>query len=244
MNYQRLSIALVLTAVLIGSGCCLASPSSAPHSSRGSSVYSRLIARYHSLNTYSAIIRSHVVLQPVNGSQPNTVDTTLTVFYKSPNLFRIEAQGLMGGGLRVSDGTTLYTYSAMLNQYGAEAAPHDLFSQLMSGASTAPTLSAVGNAVVNGALTTEYMGQSGKGSAGRKFVIYINQASGLIERITIKQSSLPGPQGAAFRLSLQEDYLSQKQNPPISAGLFHFTPPSGAQKAQSGEMPSITGFGQ
>jgi len=209
---------------------------------QSSSLYKRLMSRYEQLGTYQATIQSLTTLQPVNGTKPNTIDSTLNVSYKAPNLFRIDAQGLMGGGTRVSDGKTLYTYSAMLNQYSAEAAPKDLFSELMAATADAPAMKAVGRAVIDRVATTQYSGSSATAHGAITYDVYINDASRLIQRIVIREPALPGPQGADFHLILREDYVTQKLNPVLPANLFHFDPPAGAQKADSAQIPSITGY--
>jgi outer membrane lipoprotein-sorting protein len=211
-------------------------------SMKSSAVYKHLVSRYGALKSYQATIQSVAILQPVNGSKPNTIDTTLNVSYEAPNLFRIDAQGLMGGGVRVSDGKTLYTYSAMLNQYTTEPAPKKALSELISLLASAPALDRVGQEIVNGVQTTQYAGTSATDHGKLRYEVFIDSKTQLIQRLVITGSALPGPQGSEFRLILREDYTSQKLNPKLTRNLFHFAPPPGAERSQTAQMPSIMGI--
>ena len=197
----------------------------------------RILAPYLALNSYQATIRSTTVLQPVNGSKPNVIDGTVDVAYKAPNLFRVDMKGLLGGGLRISDGTSLYTYSALTNQYSVETAPKYPLRELMAQVGDAVNLLPRGQVLIDGQAAREYDGTTAAVGAGARIQVFVNTRSGLLERIVISEKSLPGPRGANFHLTMTEDYVAQRLNPSLAPNLFRFVAPDGAQESPAGQIP-------
>ncbi len=242
-----LQIVNIRRLIALGAGAALftalaagtASPGvAAPKTAGSPPVFQKLLAKYRALKSYQATIKTLVVLQPTNGSKPNVIDSTMNLSYKSPNLGRMDIQGLMGGGMMVSDGTTLYTYSALTNQYSSQTAPKALLNSLMGPIQHLTSLSPAGKATIDGAPAAEY---KGAGRGGSMFELYIDQKTQLIRRLIVRNPHLPGPQGESFRMTTTADYLAQKLNPVLDPGMFRFTPPAGAEKGSAGMMPSILG---
>ncbi len=215
--------------------------SAAPIAAGGSSLQTAL-KHYSSSVSYQATVTTTTTLQPLNGSQPNVINSTMSLAYKAPNLMRVQTAGLMGGTTVVSDGKTMSSYLAMTNQYMVMPAPkRSLSSFIMSTYSPSATKLA-GHASIGGKVLDKYITSSRLQGQAATTTIYVDPAAHTVNRITIVIPKISGPQGGGVKVSTEEDFQAQRFNPSLPASLFRFTPPAGAQRGSGAGLPTILGM--
>lgn len=211
------------------------------HAADGQALYQQTLAKYRTLTSYTATIKSNTILQPIDGSTPNTVQSTMSVQFKKPNFLHVNEEGLMGGGTMVSDGKTMWGYSALTNEYGSHPAPKDLLGVALGGIRDMSGLHNAGQQVIDGKPTTHLAGNLSSRAGPTTVDVFVDNSTKLLRRVVVHVPHLPGAQGASFRMTVTYDYLAQALNTSVPSKLFKFLPPAGAEKAASGSLPALTG---
>ena len=212
-----------------------------------SSAYQRLLSRLDSLKTYQGTIHSTITLEPISGQgRPNTMKFVETVIYEHPNKLSVQAQGLMGGIQLVSDGKTLYQYSALANQYTEKPAPANLFKALFARSSPSGNPRPAGTGSVDGVPVRILKGSALTPQGEAETTFYIGQKDNLLHRFRVVLPHLPGQQGSSFRMVTQEDFMNQVIDAPVSSSAFQFAPPANSTRVSSfafgGQSGSATGL--
>lgn len=208
----------------------LASARSAPGNS-----YQSMVAKLDSLKTYQATVHSTISLQPVNGQgRPNTIHSVETIIYERPNKLSVKAEGLMGGMQVVSNGKTMYQYSALANQYTAKPAPANLLRVILgNGAGREADFKEVGTSTVDGVPVVEMKGTQSTPQGLAETMLYIGEANHLPYRAVFVLPHLPGQEGSAFRMVTTQDFTSEKVNAAVPSSAFRFVPPANSIRVSS-----------
>ena len=208
----------------------------------GVSSLQAALKHYSSSASYQATVKTTTTLQPLNGSQPNVINSTMSLAYKAPNLMRVQTAGLMGGTMVVSDGKTLSSYLAMTNQYMVSPAPKKTLSSYIMASYSPSTTKLAGRAIINGKTLDKYVSSTRLQGQPAITTIYVDPAAHTVNRITIVIPKISGPQGGGVKVSTEEDFQAQRFNPVLATSLFHFTPPAGAQRGSGAGLPTILGM--
>ena len=226
---------------------CVALPlqnaaNAAPVATGGSSLQMAL-KHYSSSASYQATVKTSTTLQPLNGSQPNVINSTMSLAYKAPNLMRVQTAGLMGGTMVVSDGKTLSSYLAMTNQYMVSPAPKRTLSSFIMASYNSGSTKLVGHTSIGRKTLDKYVSSTRLQGQPAVTTIYVDPAAHTVNRITIVIPKISGPQGGGVRISTEEDFQAQRFNPVLAASLFHFTPPNGSSaRLRSGAADQFLGM--
>ncbi len=212
-------------------------------SGAGPSAYQRMIAKLHSLKTYRATIQGVLTIEQGGGVPPRTFSTVDTVLYKKPNKLSLKAEGMMGGLQVVSNGSTVYQYVPLTNQYTEKPAPANLLDAILLNASAGNRFKQVGGSNVNGIPVTILKGTSSTPQGPVQTTIYIDQKDDLPYRIVVRMANLTVPQGGSFHMTSEQTFSSQKVNTPLPDSAFHFVPPASATKVSSLGALGNTGGG-
>jgi outer membrane lipoprotein-sorting protein len=221
-------IAMITVALFAPSG-------PASYGATAADSYRHMVEAIKSLKTYQVTVHEQMVLQPtVPGAKARTINSTDHIYYKAPNRFYLNNDGLMGGAEMVCDGKNEFVYSRFTQQYASNPQSAEIVSNILAGlAGNKIVWTSAVPAKLNGVAVVLLNGKiSGPGRV-TQVKLYLRKSDSLPVWAEVKYPSISSATGNGIEITRKESFTNQRINEPISDSVFRFNPPGGATKVDS-----------